>query len=136
MVIGVNSALEVDIYGHVNSTHIAGSKLMNGLGGSGDFSRNSMLGVIVLGSTASSATISRVVPMVSHVDHTEHDIDVIVTEQGVADLRGLSPMERADVMIENCAHPEFRDDLIAYLDAARTSDGHIFHSLDCVFDWQ
>lgn len=135
-VVGVNSALEVDVYGHVNSTHLNGSKLMNGLGGSGDFSRNSMLGVIVLGSTAGSGDISRIVPMVSHVDHTEHDIDVVVTEQGVADLRGLSPLERANVMVDNCAHPDFRDNLTDYLETARTSDGHISHSLNRVFDWQ
>lgn len=42
--------------------------------------------------------------MVSHVDHTEHDVDILVTEQGLADLRGLAPRERARAIIDNCVH--------------------------------
>ncbi|WP_416841410.1 acetyl-CoA hydrolase/transferase C-terminal domain-containing protein [Haloferax sp. DFSO52] len=134
-VIGVNSALEVDLYGHVNSTHIAGTHVANGIGGSGDFTRNSGLGVIALGSTAKDGAIPRIVPMVPHVDHTEHDFSIVVTEQGVADLRGLSPRERAEVMISECAHPSFRDDLRAYLNRADSRGGHIPHDLATVFDW-
>ncbi|KAB1185469.1 MULTISPECIES: acetyl-CoA hydrolase/transferase C-terminal domain-containing protein [Haloferax] len=134
-VIGVNSALEVDLYGHVNSTHIAGTHVANGIGGSGDFTRNSGIGVIALGSTAKDGAIPRIVPMVPHVDHTEHDFSIIVTEQGVADLRGLAPRERADVMVSQCAHPSFQDDLRDYLERADKGGGHIPHDLTTVFDW-
>ncbi len=88
--ISINTALELDIYGNVNSTHVSGTKMMNGIGGSGDFARNARLGIFVTKSYAKGGAISSIVPMVSHVDHTEHDVDVIVTEQGIADLRGLS----------------------------------------------
>jgi acyl CoA:acetate/3-ketoacid CoA transferase beta subunit len=99
--VAVNSALEVDLYGYVNSTHVNGSKMLNGVGGSGDFPRNAPLSVIALPSTADGEDISRTVPMVPHADHTEHDIDIIVTEQGVADLRGTFPRERARELVEN-----------------------------------
>lgn len=134
-VIGVNSALEVDLSGHANSTHINGTHLMNGIGGSGDFSRNSLISVIALESTARNGDISRIVPMVPHVDHTEHDFSIVVTEQGLADLRGLDPRERASELIENCAHPSYKDDLWAYLDRSETKGGHIPHDLDTALDW-
>lgn len=134
-VIAVNSALEVDIYGHVNSTHLNGTHMMNGVGGSGDFTRNSLLGIIALPSTAKGGDLSRIVPMVPHVDHTEHDVDVVVTEQGVADLRGTDPSERADEIIENCAHPSYREDLQAYLDAGASDGGHVQHDLDTALTW-
>jgi succinyl-CoA:acetate CoA-transferase len=123
----------VDVYGHVNSTHIGGTHVVNGVGGSADFTRHCPLAVVVLPSMTGGGT-SRVVPMVSHVDHTEHDVDVVVTEQGVADLRGLSPRERAAELLE-CAHPDVRGDLRAYLDRAGGS-GHIPHDLGTAFDWQ
>ena len=63
--------------------------MMNGIGGSGDFARNARLAIFVTKSVAKGGDISSIVPFVSHVDHTEHDVDVIVTEQGYADLRGL-----------------------------------------------
>lgn len=132
-VIGVNSALEVDIYGNVNSTHVNGSRVINGIGGSADFNRHSPLAVIALPSTAADGDISRVVPMVPHVDHTEHDIDVIVTEQGVADLRGKSPRERAHLLIQECAHPEYRDQLRNYFEEAKTNGGHVPHDLSEAF---
>lgn len=134
-VIAVNSALEVDVYGHINSTHVNGRKMMNGVGGSGDYGRNSMLAVIALPSTAKDGAVSRVVPMVPHVDHTEHDIQVIVTEQGVADLRGLSPKERAKTIVENCAHPAFREKLSTYLNHASTKGGHIHHVIERAVNW-
>lgn len=134
-VIAVNSALEVDLYGHVNSTHVKGQQMINGVGGSGDFSRNSHLAVIVLPSTAKDGAISRIVPMAPHVDHTEHDTQLIVTENGVADLRGLCPIERANVIVSNCAHPSFRRDLEAYLEGASETGGHIAHNLDTALDW-
>jgi succinyl-CoA:acetate CoA-transferase len=134
-VVGVNSALEVDLYGHVNSTHVGGTHVVNGIGGSGDFTRTSTLSLIALGSTAKDGRIPRVVPMVPHVDHTEHDVSVVVTEQGVADLRGCSPRERAARLVQ-CAHPDYRDALEAYLDRAAGGGGNIPHDLDSAFDWQ
>ena len=113
--IAMNTALEVDLSGNVNSTHVSGSRVMNGIGGSGDFARNAGLTIFTTASTAKNGTLSCVVPYVSHVDHTEHDVDVIITEQGAADLRGLTAYERAEVLIEKCAHPDFRPMLREYL---------------------
>src|SRR5690606_13416653 len=79
-IIAINTAIEFDIYGNVNSTHISGSKIMNGIGGSGDFARNAYLSVFVTQAASKNNTISHVLPMVSHVDHTEHDVDVLVTD--------------------------------------------------------
>ena len=129
----MNTALEVDIFGNVNSTHIAGTHIMNGIGGSGDFARSSAYTIFSCPSIAKGGAISSVVPMVSHTDHTEHDVHVIITEQGVADLRGLSPRERAELIIENCAHPEYRPMLRKYL--ARTTKGHTPHDLRKAFSF-
>lgn len=117
-VIAINTAIEVDIYGNVNSTNIMGSRMMNGIGGSGDFARNGYLSIFTTESIAKNGNISSIVPMVSHQDHSEHDVMVIVTEQGVADLRGLSPKERAIKIIENCAHPDYKEELHDYFDKA------------------
>ncbi|MDO5651265.1 MAG: acetyl-CoA hydrolase/transferase family protein [Moraxella sp.] len=113
-VIGMNAMIEADIYGNVNSTHIMGTKMMNGIGGSGDFTRNGFFSFYVSPSTAKGGAISAIVPMVSHHDHTEHDVMFIVTEQGMADLRGKSPTQRAKLVIENCSHPDYRDMLRDY----------------------
>ncbi|NTV09713.1 MAG: acetyl-CoA hydrolase/transferase family protein, partial [Zoogloea sp.] len=94
-VISMNGLIEADIYGNVNSTHIMGTSIMNGIGGSGDFARNAFVSIFMTPSSAKGGAISCIVPMVSHVDHTEHDVQVIVNEQGLADLRGLSPKQRA-----------------------------------------
>ena len=118
--IAMNTALEVDIYGNVNSTHVQGKKMMNGIGGSGDFSRSASLVIFTTSSIAKDGAISSIVPMCPHVDHTEHEVMVIVTEQGYADLRGLSPKERAVCIIENCAHPDYRDALMDYFQRACT----------------
>lgn len=117
-VIGINTAIEVDLYGNVNSSNIMGSRIMNGIGGSGDFARNSYISIFVTQTTAKNGDISCIVPMVSHCDHTEHDVQVIVTEQGVADLRGLSPKERAKTIIENCASGEYKNMLKDYYSKA------------------
>jgi len=117
-VIAMNTAIEVDIYGNVNSTHIMGSKIMNGIGGSGDFARNAYITIFSTSSIAKCGKISSIVPMVSHVDHTEHDTMIIVTEQGVADLRGLSPKEKAKLIIENCVHPDFKEQMRDYFKRA------------------
>lgn len=117
-VIAMNTAIEVDIYGNVNSTHIAGTKIMNGIGGSGDYARNGYLTVFFTTSLAKGGAISSVVPFCSHIDHTEHDVDIIVSERGVADLRGLSPKERAVVIIEKIANPKYQPLLKDYFERA------------------
>lgn len=134
-IIGINTALEVDIYGNVNSSHVNGTHMMNGIGGSGDFARNASLSIFVTKSLAKGGRISSVVPMVSHVDHTEHDVDIIVTENGLADLRELAPRERAALIIANCVHPSFRDMLEDYLARATKRGGHTPHLLEEAFSW-
>src|SRR3954467_12135919 len=129
----VNTALECDIYGNVNSTHVNGTHMMNGIGGSGDFARNGYLAVFVTKSLAKDGDISSIVPMVSHVDHNEHDVDVMVTEVGLADLRGLAPRERARVIIDNCVHPSYRDAIEDYFKAALKRGGHTPHVLEEAF---
>ena len=115
-VISCNGLLEADIYGNVNSTNVMGTKMQNGIGGSGDFTRNAFISCFVTPSTAKHGDISCIVPMVSHHDHTEHDVMVVITEQGLADLRGLSPKQRAQKIIDNCAHPDFKPMLQDYYD--------------------
>jgi succinyl-CoA:acetate CoA-transferase len=127
-VIAINGMLEADLYGNVNSTHVMGSSIMNGIGGSGDFARNAYLNFFVSPSTAKDGRISSIVPMVSHVDHTEHDVQVVITEQGLADLRGLSPSDRADRVIEHCAHPRYRDRLADYVARAKAARPHARHT--------
>lgn len=126
-VISMNTAIEADIYGNVNSTHICGTKMMNGIGGSGDFTRSAYISIFSCPSTAKGGCISSIVPMVSHLDHSEHSVNVIITEQGVADLRGKSPMERAKTVIENCAHPDYKQLLWDYLKIS--NKGQTWHSL-------
>ncbi|MED4782610.1 acetyl-CoA hydrolase/transferase family protein [Brevibacillus choshinensis] len=133
--ISINTAIEADIYGNVNSTNVSGTKMMNGIGGSGDFARNARLGIFVTKSIAKGGNVSSIVPFASHVDHTEHDVDIIVTEQGLADLRGLAPRERALKIIDNCAHPMYRDQLRAYYEEALTRGGHTPHVLEKAFSW-
>jgi succinyl-CoA:acetate CoA-transferase len=133
--IGINTALEADIYGNVNSTHVSGTHMMNGIGGSGDFARNARLAIFVTKSVAKGGKISSIVPYVSHVDHTEHDVDVLVTEQGYADLRGLAPRERVNLIIENCAHPMYREQLRDYYNEALTRGGQTPHVLEKIFSW-
>ncbi len=135
-VIAMNTAIEVDIYGHVNSTNVMGSKMMNGLGGSGDFTRNAYISIYTTVSTAKGGLVSSIVPMVSHVDHTEHDVQVVVTEQGIADLRGLNPRERARAIIENCAHPDYKKMLMEYLTRAEAEvGGHQPHIIGEALSW-
>ena len=136
-VIAMNAMIEADIYGNVNSTHIMGTSIMNGIGGSGDFARNGYLSFFMTPSVAKGGAISCIVPMASHVDHTEHDVQVIVTEQGLADLRGLSPTQRAELIIDKCAHPDFRPALRDYLERAHHSGGgqHTPHLLPEALSW-
>ncbi|GLB53656.1 CoA-transferase [Neptunitalea chrysea] len=134
-VIAINTAIEFDMYGNVNSTHIAGTKMMNGIGGSGDFARNAYLSIFVCPSISKNNSISHIVPMVSHTDHTEHDVDILVTEQGLADIRGLAPRERAEAIIENCVHPFYKKQLLDYFKEASLKGGQTPHILENAFSW-
>lgn len=140
--IAMNTPVEVDIYAHANSTMVCGSGMLNGLGGSADFLRNAKLSIMHTPSARPSKIdptgISCVVPFVTHVDQTEHDLDVIVTEQGLADLRGLCPRDRAQVVIDKCAHPDYKPMLQDYFDFATkkclaAGRGHEPHMLDKAF---
>jgi succinate CoA transferase len=128
--ITINTALEADIFGNINSTHVVGTKMMNGIGGSGDFTRNAYLSIFTTPSVAKGTKISAIVPMVSHLDHSEHSVSVLITEQGVADLRGKSPIQRARTIIENCVHPEYKQLLWDYI---KTGKGHTPHNLKTCF---
>jgi acyl-CoA hydrolase len=114
-IISINTAIEADIYGNINSTHIGGTKMMNGIGGSGDFTRNAYVSIFTCPSVAKDGKISSIVPMVSHQDHSEHSVNILITEQGVADLRRKSPSERAQTIIENCVHPDYKQILWDYV---------------------
>lgn len=129
--ISINTALEADIYGNINSTHVCGTKMMNGIGGSGDFTRGAYTSIFTCPSITKEGKISAIVPMVSHHDHSEHSVSIFVTEQGVADLRGKSPMERAKLIIENCAHPSYREMLWDYLKIC--AKGQTCHRLSAAF---
>jgi len=138
-VIAMNTAIEADIYGHVNSTHIMGTRMMNGIGGSGDFARSAYLSIFMTSSVAKGGDISCIVPMCSHVDHTEHDVCVVVTEQGLADLRNKSPRERALEIINKCAHPDYRPLLLDYYQRAlkenKAGANHTPHLLSEALSW-
>jgi len=137
-VLAMNGCVEFDLYGNVNSTHVNGTRIINGIGGSGDFARNSFISIFTTPSIAGrNGEISCVVPMISHVDHSEHDVDIVVTEQGLADLRGTSPKQRAVQIIEKCVHPSYRDQLKDYYRyALNSSHGkHTPHMLEEAFSW-
>ncbi|WP_022872677.1 acetyl-CoA hydrolase/transferase family protein [Nesterenkonia alba] len=137
-IIAINGMVEADIYGNVNSTHVMGSSIINGIGGSGDFARNAYLNFFVSPSTAKGGAISAIVPFASHVDHTEHDVQILVTEKGLADLRGLSPQARARRIIAQCAHPDYQDRLQDYLDravAGNPTGRHTPHLLAEALSW-
>ena len=125
--ITINTALEADIFGNINSTHVCGTKMMNGIGGSGDFTRNAYISIFTTPSTAKGGAISSFVPMVSHLDHSEHSVKVIITEHGIADLRGKSPIQRAHTIIDNCVAPEYKELLREYLNQAPLA--HTPHNL-------
>ena len=127
--ITINTALEADIFGNINSTHVCGTKMMNGIGGSGDFTRNAYISIYTTPSTAKGGAISAFVPMVSHHDHSEHSVKIIITEHGIADLRGKSPIQRAHEIINNCVDPQYRPMLNEYLEMSKTA--HTPHTLSC-----
>jgi acyl-CoA hydrolase len=130
-IISINTAIEVDVCGDVNSTHVLGRQMVSGIGGSGDFARNAFLSIFTCPSTAKGGKISTIVPMVSHQDSSEHSVQVVITEQGIADLRGKSPAQRARAIIENCAHPDYRGLLRDYVSLAGNS--HSTHTLGAAF---
>jgi propionyl-CoA:succinyl-CoA transferase len=130
-IISMNTAIEADLFGNVNSTHVMGRQMMNGIGGSGDFTRNAYLSIFSCPSTAKGGKISTIVPLVTHVDHSEHSVQAVITEQGVADLRGQDPHERARLIIDHCAHPDFRSQLNEYLELVK--QGHTPQSLSLAF---
>jgi len=131
-IVSINTAIEVDIFGNVNSTHIMGNNMMNGIGGSGDFTRNAYISIFTCPSVAKGGKISPIVPLCSHLDHSEHSVQVVVTEQGIADLRGKDPLERSKEIVNNCAHPSYRDELNAYL--KDVISGHTPQTLDRAFN--
>ncbi|PLB86103.1 acetyl-CoA hydrolase [Dysgonamonadaceae bacterium] len=130
-VLALNTAIEVDIFGNVNSTHVNGTRMMNGIGGSGDFTRNAYLSIFLTPSVAKDGNISCIVPKATHEDHSEHSVKIIVSEYGVADLRGKDPRSRAVEIIEKCAHPDYRPLLHEYLNLG--VKGHIPQSLYSCF---
>lgn len=119
-IITINTALEADIFGNINSTHVNGTRMMNGIGGSGDFTRSGYISIFTTPSTAKDGKISAFVPMVSHMDHSEHSVKIIISEYGIADLRGKSPRQRAEEIINNCVHPDYRPILREYLEMGVT----------------
>lgn len=130
-IVSMNTAIEVDIFGNVNSTHVLGRQMMNGIGGSGDFTRNAYISIFSCPSTQKGGKISTIVPLVSHMDHSEHSVQIVATEWGVADLRGKSPHDRAMAIVNQCAHPDFRAQLMQYMEIR--SAAHTPHTLDAAF---
>ena len=129
--ITINTALEADIFGNINSTHVCGTKMMNGIGGSGDFTRNAYISIYTTPSTAKNGCISSIVPMVSHLDHSEHSVKILITEHGIADLRGKSPIQRAHEIIEKCVDPSYRPMMREYLEKSKVA--HTQHNLALAF---
>ena len=129
-VITMNTALEADIFGNINSTHVTGTKMMNGIGGSGDFTRNAYISIFSCPSVTKGGKISNIVPMVSHVDHSEHSVDILITDHGIADLRGKDPVQRAHEIIDKCAAPEYRELLRDYLKISEEIGGQTPHRLE------
>ena len=129
--ITINTALEADIFGNINSTHVCGTKMMNGIGGSGDFTRNAYISIYTTPSTAKNGCISSIVPMVSHLDHSEHSVKILITEHGIADLRGKSPIQRAHEIIEKCVDPIYRPLMREYLSKSKVA--HTQHNLALAF---
>lgn len=123
-VVTIQQAIEVDLFGAANTSHI-GRNAHNGVGGSPDFDRAAGLVIVAMPSTAGEGRFSRIVPVLSSADIPRQDVDVLITDRGWADLRGLSPRERAETIIDRCSHPKFRDRLEAYYRKARSLGGHL-----------
>ncbi len=135
-VVALNHALEMDVYGNANTSHMMGGKVLGGIGGGGVFAQNAQLSVMLMPSEAKGGDVSTIVPMVTHNDIGEHDIDVVVTENGLADLRGKTPLERARAIIGNCASPLYKEQLCRYLDKSISqAGGHQPQLLKEAFFW-
>ena len=112
--VSINSAVEIDLMGQVNA-EVTGGKQISGTGGSVDFMRSAKVSrggrsIVAMTSTARKGTISRIVPRVGVVTALRTDVDLVVTEFGVANLRDESLSVRAQKLIE-IAHPDFREEL-------------------------
>ena len=116
--VSINATTEVDFLGQCASETVAG-RYWSGSGGQADFARGAMYseggqGFVVLPSTARGGTVSRIVGQLtpgSAVTTMKNTVDKVVTEHGVAELRGRSIRERTHALIAIAA-PEFRDDLV------------------------
>ena len=114
--VSVNSAVEVDLYGQINA-EMAGGRQISGTGGSVDFMRAARASpggrsIIAMNATARAGTVSRIVPRVELVTALRTDVDMVVTEYGVARLKNLPVRERAEALIGISA-PAFSDELRA-----------------------
>ena len=115
--VSINSCIEVDFAGQVASESI-GASMYSGTGGQVDFVQAARLSrggksILAIPSTAANGTVSRIVPFLNEgatVTTSRNDVDYIITEYGIAHLRGQSLRERAKRLI-NIAHPQFREDL-------------------------
>lgn len=112
--VSINSAVEIDLYGQVNA-EFAGGRQISGTGGSVDFMRAAKSSpggrsIVAMTATARGGTVSRIVPKVELVTALRTDVDIVVTEYGIADLKYLPNGARAEALI-NIAAPQFRDEL-------------------------
>lgn len=112
--VSVNSAVEVDLFGQINA-EMAGGRQISGTGGSVDFMRAARVSpggrsIVAMNATARGGSVSRIVPRVELVTALRTDVDLVVTEYGVARLRNAPVRARAEALIEIAA-PEFRDQL-------------------------
>jgi len=134
-VLALSTGIEIDIYGNVNSSHIAGNRVVNGIGGGANFAQNAGLSVILIPSVTKGGAISNIVPMVSHQDICEHDIDIVITENGYADIRGLDELQRAEAIISHCAAQEYQQQLFDYFEASKKLGGHHPQNPQMAFGW-
>jgi succinyl-CoA:acetate CoA-transferase len=134
-VMALNTGIEIDIYGNVNSSHIGGNNVVNGIGGGANFAQNAGLSVLLISSVSKGGAISNIVPMVSHQDICEHDIDIVITENGYADLRGLDDIRRVEAIISNCASDEYQQKLYEYFHASKQLGGHHPQNPLMAFEW-
>jgi len=134
-IIALTTGIETDIFGNVNSSHIGGNNVVNGIGGGANFAQNAGLSVLLISSLSKCGAISNIVPMVSHLDICEHDIDVVITENGYADIRGLDDIQRAEAIISNCAAVDYKHHLLDYLQASKKLGGHHPQNPQMAFAW-
>ena len=112
--VSVNSAVEVDLFGQVNA-EMAGGRQISGTGGSVDFMRAAKASkggrsIVAMNATARGGSVSRIVPKVEMVTALRSDVDTVVTEHGVAQIKDLPNRARAEALIQIAA-PQFRDKL-------------------------